>query len=62
MGAGLDDDYEQEDFHYLDEDDYDEFVARELDGKGGFRGAPPVPVLILIVIAILLVLTLVLTR
>lgn len=41
---------------HLDDDDYDEFLAREFDAEGGLRGELPVARVILGIVAILLVL------
>lgn len=54
--------YEQEDHHFLEEDEYEAFAAREFGADGRIRGVPPVGVLVILVIAILLLLTFVWTR
>ena len=41
---------------HLDDDDYEEFLAREFDAEGGLRGELPVTRIILGIVAILLVL------
>ncbi len=52
-----DDDYPST---HLDDDDYDEFLAREFDGEGRLRDGPPVTRLILGLIAVVLLLALLL--
>ncbi len=57
-----DEPYEQEDFHYLDDDEYDRVIAGEFDAHGRIRSGPPVGAWVILIIVILLVLTLLLTR
>ncbi len=57
-----DEPYEQEDFHYLEDEDYEAFVDRELDGRGGLRRTPPIGLIIGALVLILLVVALLLAR
>ena len=56
-----DEPYEQEDFHYLEDEDYDDFVNRELGG-GGSGGGPQVGLIIAALVVILLVVALLMAR
>lgn len=40
----------------LDEDDYEQFVRREIDAGGRLRAAPPVGAILLVLIALVLAL------
>jgi hypothetical protein len=47
---------------HLDDDDYDEFLAREFDREGGLRGELPVVRILLGIIVILVILAVFLFR
>ena len=57
-----DEPYEHEDGHYLEDDDYEAFVERELDGRGGLRRTPPIGLIIGALVLVLLVIALLLAR
>ena len=61
-GSDDDEPYEPEDMHYLEDEDYEAFVQRELDGQGGLRGSPPIGLIIGALVLILLVVALLLAR
>ncbi len=47
------DDFDDYPATHLDEEDYEAFLERELDSRGGLRGAPRVGLIILVLIVIL---------
>jgi len=47
---------------HLEDDDYEDFLAREFDREGGLRGELPVVRIILAIVGILVVLAVVLSR
>ena len=47
---------------HLDDDAYEEFLKRELDGAGRFRGVPPVAVVILVLAVLVLAIAVVILR
>lgn len=61
MSTDDDEAYEPEDFHYLEDDDYEQFVQRELGG-GGWNGTPKVGLIIAALVVVLLVVALLLAR
>lgn len=62
-----DDEGEADDFDdlpqtHLDDDAYEEFLKRELDDAGNFRGVPPVAVVILVLAVLVLAIAVVILR
>ena len=51
-----DDDFDDLPETHLDDEDYDEFVARTFDTEGRLKGSPPVGWIIAIIMALLLIL------
>ena len=47
---------------HLDDDAYEEFLKRELDDAGNFRGVPPVAVVILVLAVLVLAIAVVILR
>ena len=57
-----DDDFDDLPQTHLDDEAYEEFVHRELDGSGRPRGVPPVAVVIVVLIVIVLAIAVVALR
>jgi hypothetical protein len=49
-----DDDFDDLPQTHLDDDAYEEFLQRELDGAGRPRGIPPVAIVILVLVVLVL--------
>ena len=63
-GTAVDDDDGFDDLPqtHLDDEAYEEFLARELDGAGRPRGVPPVAIVILVLVVLVLAIAVVSLR
>ena len=57
-----DDDFDDLPQTHLDDEAYEEFLQREMDGAGRPRGVPPVAVVILVLVVIILAIAVVSLR